>query len=238
MAGGSWKVAYADFVTAMMAFFLLMWVLNMTPPETKQILAHYFTADYKITESDKNQPPVPGVGQAAVSSMQIRGNKEDAQTFEAISIELQKALLLSENTQPVAAAGITKSDMGVLLRVAGDVMFNPNSVVFTAGGVKVLDEIVNIMKSHQVFVVVRGHADSTETGLPYFPSRWELSAARSTVAVRYLVERGVDPSRVRSVAYADTAPLVPSNIGNASGKNRRIEFFFHKPDELSLTLGY
>ena len=238
MGGGSWKVAYADFVTAMMAFFLLMWILNMTPPETKQVLSQYFTADYKITDSETNSPPVPGVGVAAVSSMKTAGNKEDAQTFEAISIELQRALLLSEDTQPVASNGISKSDMGVLLRVAGDVMFNPNSVVFTPGGVKILDEVVNIMRNRQVFVVVRGHADSTETGLPYFPSRWELSAARSTVAVRYMVERGVDPAHVRSVAYADTAPLVPSNIDNSSGKNRRIEFYFHKPDDLSLTLGY
>ena len=238
MSGGSWKVAYADFVTAMMAFFLLMWILNMTPPETKQILAQYFTADYKITDSDSTTIPVPGIGQSTVSSTVAGGDKEVKELLDAISNELKRSLLLAEDTQSEKSVGVGKTDIGVLLRVSGDVMFNQNSVVFTANGVRILDEVCSILKARTIFVVVRGHADSAETGAPYFPSKWELSAARSTVAVRYMVEKGIDPERIRSVAYADTAPLVPSNIDASGAKNRRIEFYFHKPDNLSLTLGY
>ncbi|MDL2291433.1 chemotaxis protein MotB, partial [Desulfovibrio sp. OttesenSCG-928-F20] len=49
MAGSSWKVAYADFMTAMMAFFLVMWLLNMAPPETLQGIAGYFQADAQFS---------------------------------------------------------------------------------------------------------------------------------------------------------------------------------------------
>ncbi|SHN49935.1 OmpA/MotB family protein [Desulfovibrio litoralis] len=239
MGGGSWKVAYADFVTAMMAFFLLMWILNMVPPETKQILAQYFTADYKLSD-EQGRAPMPGEGVSPISSLTIGGDKADAENLQAISNELQKSLLLAEEADAQKSVGLTRSDAGVLLRVAGDVMFKPNSVVFSQAGMQVLDEVAKILKNRNIYVVVRGHADSSETGLPYFPSRWELSAARATVAVRYLVDKGVDPSRVRSVAYADTVPLVPSFGPNdpASAKNRRVEFYFHKPDSLSLTLGY
>ena len=51
MGGGAWKVAYADFVTAMMAFFLLLWVLSMVPPDTKAGLAAYFSGDRNFDSS-------------------------------------------------------------------------------------------------------------------------------------------------------------------------------------------
>lgn len=237
MAGGSWKVAYADFVTAMMAFFLLMWILNMTPPETKKALAPMFQSDYDVTESIGTTTPVIGSDATPSSDFKAGGTKdEDTKSFQAISNELQRSLMLSPDTRTLANNGISNSEVGVLLRVSGDMLFAPNSVMFTPTGIKVLDEVARIMKTRKIFVVVRGHADSSETGAPYFPSRWELSSARSTVAVRYLIDHGVNPAAIRSVAYGDTRPLVQGP--DPEGKNRRVEFFFHQPDKMSTVLGY
>ena len=235
MSGGSWKVAYADFVTAMMAFFLLMWILNMVPPETKKAMAPMFQEDYNISESSGSTTPVQGSDSSPAETFTSGGTKgEDTKTFQAISMELQRALVVSPDTKTIADNGITNSEVGVLLRVSGDIFFAPNSVVFTPTGLKVLEEVSKIMKTRKIFVVVRGHADFSENGAPYFPSKWELSSARSTVAVRYLIEHGVNPAAVRSVAYGDTRPLIKT----PDDKNRRVEFYFHQPDKMSTVLGY
>ncbi|SHN49926.1 OmpA/MotB family protein [Desulfovibrio litoralis] len=235
MSGGSWKVAYADFVTAMMAFFLLMWILNMTPPETKKELAPMFQADYNI--ADGSTTPVQGSAATPAPSLTTGGTKgEDNKAFQAISYELQRSLNLNQDTRAIAENGITNSEVGVLLRVSGDVLFEPNSVLFTPAGVKVLNEVSNIMKTRKIFVVIRGHADSSETGGQYFPSNWELSSARSTVAVRYLIDKGVNPAAIRSVAYGASRPIAQGE--DSPAKNRRVEFFFHQPDKMSTVLGY
>lgn len=116
-------------------------------------------------------------------------------------------------------------------------MFYPGSVEFTPQGESVLQEVLDVMHKYKVYLVVRGHADSTESGAPY-PSRWELSAARANAAVRWLVGHGINPKMVRSVAYAETRPSVPSTVPNAAAINSRVEFNFHRPEVMSTIVGY
>lgn len=101
-----------------------------------------------------------------------------------------------------------------------------------------MQEVVDVMHKYKVYVVVRGHADSTETGEPYFPSKWELSAARANAAVRFLVDKGISPKLIRSVAYADTRPRVPATVPDSAAQNSRVEFNFHRPEVMSTIVGY
>ena len=239
MAGGSWKVAYADFVTAMMAFFLLMWILNAAPKETLQGLAGYFQSDAQALSSTvspysvSNNPLVQYVDKLDTREFKM---DEVEQSHYAIAQALKQLLL--QDAMPSTSSGITSDGIGVMLHITSDLMFKPGSAEFTDEGKKVLDQVVDVMHKYKVYLVVRGHADSSETGAPNFPSKWELSAGRANSAVRYLIEHGIAANLVRSVAYADTRPQVPSTVPDAAGKNSRVEFNFHRPEVMSTIVGY
>ncbi|SBV92744.1 OmpA/MotB domain protein [uncultured delta proteobacterium] len=237
---GSWKVAYADFMTAMMAFFLLMWILNMAPQETKEGLAGYFALDANLLSNIAPSSPM------ANNTVIQRVDKLDAREYKANEAEKSdraiaqtiKQFLLADAI-PMNASGVTSDNAGVLLHVTGDLLFKPDSVEFTDAGNKVLDEVIGVMRKYKVYLVVRGHTAKGETGAPNYPSKWELSSARATAAIRYIVEEGkIDPTLVRSVAYADTRPLVPETDPESAVKNRRVEFYFHRPEVMTNIVGY
>ena len=237
---GSWKVAYADFMTAMMAFFLLMWILNMAPKETKEGLAGYFALDATLLSNVAPSSPM------ANNTVIQRVDKLDAREFKMNEMEQSsyaiaqtiKQFLLADSI-PSYSSGISSDSTGVLLHMTGDLLFQPDSVEFTESGQKILDEVINVMRKYKVYLVVRGHTSKGETGKPNYPSKWELSSARATAAIRYIVEHGkIDPTLVRSVAYADTRPLVPDTDPESSVKNRRVEFYFHRPEVMTNIVGY
>lgn len=238
MSGGSWKVAYADFMTAMMAFFLLMWILNMAPPETKEGLAGYFALDATmashVASAMANNTLVQRVDK--LDAREFKMNEVDKSNY-AIAQTIKRFLLA--DAVPANSTGVSSDDTGVLLHVTGNALFQPNSVHFTPGGYKILDEVIDVMTKYKVYLVVRGHTSKDETGAPDYPSKWELSSARATAAIRYIVEHGrIDPSLVRSVAYADTRPQVPETDPDSAIKNRRVEFYFHRPEVMSNIVGY
>ena len=125
-----------------------------------------------------------------------------------------------------------------MLHITSDVMFKPGTAEFSDEGKKVLDQVAEVMHKYKVYLVVRGHADSSETGAPLYSSKWELSSARANSAVRYLVGKDINPNLIRSVAYADTRPRVPSTVAGAAALNSRVEFYFHRPEVMSTIVGY
>lgn len=235
--GGSWKVAYADFVTAMMAFFLLMWVLNMVPPETRKGLAEFFategTFDSKNASPVSNNPLIQNTDKIDVRDFKI---SETERSHYAIAQKIRKMLMA--DAIPQNATGISADDVGVLLQVNSATTFQPGTADLTPSGEKIMSEVLNILKEYNLYLVVRGHADSTEVLPGQFKSAWELSGARSAAAVRYLVEHGIKPTRMRAVGYADTRPLEPSSSPGGSEKNRRVEFYFHRPEVMSYGVVY
>lgn len=236
--GGSWKVAYADFVTAMMAFFLLMWVLNMVPPETKAGLAAFFSSEGTFDSSNaspiSNNAFIQNTDKIDVRDFKI---SETERSHYAIAQKLKKMLMA--DAVPQNSSGISADDVGVLLRVNSATSFEPGSPELTPAGIKIMQDVLNILKEYNLYLVVRGHVDPTEIapGSPY-KSAWELSGARSAAAVRYLVDHGIKPTRMRAVGYADTRPLEPSTTPGGSEKNRRVEFYFHRPEVMSYGVVY
>jgi chemotaxis protein MotB len=237
---GSWKVAYADFMTAMMAFFLLMWILNMAPQETKEGLAGYFALDANLLSNIAPASPM------ANNTLIQRVDKLDAREFKANETEKSDRAIaqtikqfLMADAIPMNASGVTSDNAGVLLHITGELLFQPDSIAFTDTGNNVLNEVISVMRKYKVYLVVRGHTAKGESGAPNYPSKWELSAARANAAIRYIVEQGkIDPSLVRSVAYADTRPLVPETDPESGIKNRRVEFYFHRPEVMTNIVGY
>ena len=236
MGGGAWKVAYADFVTAMMAFFLLLWVLSMVPPETRAGLAAYFSGDRNFDSSStspiSNNPFIQNTDKIDARDIKI---SEVEKSHYAIAQKIKQMLM--SDAIPQSASGISADDVGVQLRVNSDIMFKPGSVDLLPDGERVLTAVLDLMEEYNLYLVVRGHADSAETAPP-FTSAWELSGARAASMVNYLVQHGVKATRMRAVSYGDTRPLKPGIDEQSRAMNRRVEFFFHRPEVMSYSVVY
>lgn len=236
MGGGAWKVAYADFVTAMMAFFLLLWVLSMVPPETRAGLAAYFSGDRNFDSSStspiSNNPFIQNTDKIDARDIKI---SEVEKSHYAIAQKIKQMLM--SDAIPQSASGISADDVGVQLRVNSDIMFKPGSVDLLPDGERVLAAVLDLMEEYNLYLVVRGHADSAETAPP-FTSAWELSGARAASMVNYLVQHGVKATRMRAVSYGDTRPLKPGIDDQSRAMNRRVEFFFHRPEVMSYSVVY
>jgi chemotaxis protein MotB len=218
--GGSWKVAYADFVTALMAFFLLLWLVVSLKPQKKQELSLVFQ-DKNVPSKEKvqNLEKVP----TFISPDAIKGSPEFKLSQEN-KLKYEIALLVKEL---ITSDLSVKSNSGVS---NDSVMFKPGSAELTPSALKMLDGVAKILRDFKINLTVRGHADDEEKGGPY-PSKWELSAARAAAAARYLAEKaGIPTTRLRAVGLADSQPLVPPTSTENKARNRRIEFFYTSPD--------
>lgn len=233
---GAWKVAYADFVTAMMAFFLLLWILNMVPPETKAGLAAYFTGernfDSSATSPVSNNPFVQNTDKIDTRDLKI---SEVEKSHYAIAQKIKQMLMA--DAVPQSSSGINADDVGVQLRINTDVMFAAGAVDLLPEGSKVLESVLKILNEYNLYLVCRGHADSQEAKPP-FASAWELSGARSAAILHYLADKGIKPTRLRGVAYGDTRPLKPGIDETSRAVNRRVEFFFHRPEVMTYSVVY
>ncbi len=178
--GSAWKVAYADFVTAMMAFFLLRWGLNMVPPETRAGLAAYFSGERNFDSSStspvSNNPFIQNTDKIDTRDLKIN---EVEKSHYAIAQKIKQMLMA--DAVPQSSSGISADDVGVQLRVNSDVLFKPGAVDFLPEGEKVLNSVLQVLKDYNLYLVVRGHADGNEARPP-FASAWELSGARGGCA--------------------------------------------------------
>ena len=227
--GGSWKVAYADFVTAMMAFFMVMWILGMDD-QTKSAIEGYFSnpVGYRKGYGAGSSPIAVG---SAITNIQrtplrlvVRANEE--KTFEAARQRIMERLqandsLANMNAQVEVAVTTEGLRIELIESGSGDTYFPLSSARLKPATALVL-QIVGAelaMLSHPI--VLEGHTDAAKFGPDATYTNWELSADRANAARRVLEATGIDESRLAEVrGYADRRLRVPGDPTAAA--NRRI----------------
>jgi chemotaxis protein MotB len=232
--GGSWKVAYADFVTAMMALFLLLWLTMALKPQQKEQLSAFFQ-DQELPKREKPSEtvvmPTYIAKDVQQGTPQLKLSQEEKFKYE---VALMIKQLMDNNPNMKQNSGISSDKIGVLLHVNNAVMFQPGSAVMKPEGYKLLDDVVQVLKKIKVDLVVRGHTDDIEVGGNGL-SRFELSALRAATCVRYIVEKGGIPTtRVKAAAYADSQPITPNTSDQNRAINRRVEFLYHSQEMSNL----
>lgn len=243
-SASSWKVAYADFVTALMAFFLLMWIINMVPPERRSELTRYFqTHDAPAGGAMPGWRQAMSGGLGAAPRMQEDeglGEGQSAATGVSPAVARRLRKLMAENPRLSATGEVLADETGVMLRVTSDVVFKPGQASFSPDGEATLAEVTAVLREYNLYLVIRGHADNAEA--PPGSSAWDLSATRSAAAAKRILETkdgaSLLSSRLRAVAYADTRPLLPANTPENVARNRRVEFYFHRPEVMSHQVVY
>jgi chemotaxis protein MotB len=229
--GGAWKVAYADFVTAMMAFFLVMWLVSSSP-EVKKSVAGYFR-DPGVFEFEHSTDMMPS-GMTGVDA----GRAAEAVAMPdpaALSVERQRMEEAAEaireglKTVPELEAlrdqiefVVTEEGLRIeLLEKDSSSFFDSGSAVLRGASVRILGIIGRELGSMTNDVVIEGHTDSRPFGAGRQYSNWELSADRANAARRVMEAVGLNPGQVQGVrGFAATQLRLPDDPMDA--RNRRV----------------
>jgi chemotaxis protein MotB len=226
--GGSWKVAYADFVTAMMAFFMVMWILGMDD-KTKQAIEGYFAnpVGYRKGFGAGSSPLSTGSSPSAIQTpMRLVVRSTEQRSFENLRQTILEKLAASDSLRKLNAqvdVQVTREGLRIELIESGrgDVYFPLGSARMNAATALTLQLVGSELATLAHPVVLEGHTDGARFGRDASYTNWELSADRANAARRVLQAAGVSAERVLEVrGYADTKPRVPGDP--LAPSNRRI----------------
>lgn len=227
--GGSWKVAYADFVTAMMAFFLLLWLISMVAPEKRARISEYFRT-FSLFEKSGSSMLLESHGQIVgdpsgeVARFGKDVNRADA---GALAAETLKEILKREIEKKLSDVKdqimVDIFEGGVRIQIVdkeGKPMFPLASAEPTPDAKRILQVIAENIKDIDKKIAIEGHTDA----LSYSTNRytnWELSTERASSARKELENNGLNPDMLTRVAgYAATDPLIKDDPHDP--RNRRI----------------
>jgi len=227
--GGSWKVAYADFVTAMMAFFMVMWILGMDD-KTKQAIEGYFAnpVGYKKGFGSGSSPLSIGTTPANIQKTSLRMivRSTEQKTFEQLKSTILDKLAQSDSLKKLnGLVSVSMTADGLRIELVetgrGDVYFPLGSTQMKPATVLTLQLIGEELAKLNHSVVLEGHTDAAKFGTDGGYGNWELSADRANAARRVLEAVGVTDGRITEVrGYAATKPRDVTDPMSPS--NRRI----------------
>jgi chemotaxis protein MotB len=220
--GGAWKVAYADFVTAMMALFLVLWLVSQADMKLKQAIAAYFRSPGVF---DTMQGGILSQAKKVSKEPDNLTSKDDEQALFGVAQALQQQFATRpefERYKDQVQIAVTDEGLKIqLIDKADRVSFPSGSAELTAEAKAILTEIAVGICSLPNKINIGGHTDSRVFAAENGYTNWELSADRANAARRVLEAGCVKPDQIRRiVGFADTDPLVPNDP--YSPANRRI----------------
>jgi len=224
--GGSWKVAYADFVTAMMALFLLLW-LTAQDKKIKEAVERAFRNPFSAVNKESTGI-IPNSNKDASAQNQSKGNFQsvtaiEMQMLRKVTEDIAKMLEQSQELEQSVQIELTPD--GVRINIfdhSQKPIFQPGTDQFTTYGDWVFSTLAwEIARFHAFRIELEGHTETQPDANPESQNKWDLSTERANAARRKLISSGVAAEQVFKVSgFADTQPL-PS-LASTNESNRRV----------------
>ncbi len=222
----AWMATFADLSTLLMTFFvLLLSFANMDVVKFREMAG-------SVKDAFGTQVENPGsFEERSDTAVTIQLSEEENRTIDMMQMGEQIRKTVEEQDLE-NKTDIKVDDSGVILTVDGTFMFDGGSAELKPEFEKFLAEIAKIIEENDYPLAIEGHTDNIPIKSPIYPSNWELSSARATAVLRYLIDKYKVPAkRLMAVGYSDTRPLVPNDSPENRAKNRRVEFHFKKNPE-------
>ena len=245
-----WLVSYADMVTLLMAFFMMLYgmsILDLKKFEDFKSGVAKQLGKAPVVEGGQGilvagagimeaAAPTAGSGNrtGATDALEVRGEatRED---IGALVAEVNRRL---EEKGLSGAVSLESDPRGLVIYMSDRVLFDSGESLISLQGQEVLHSVGQVLAHIDNVFVVEGHTDNVPTGGSRWPSNWELSTSRSTNVLRYLVELvGLAAPRASAAGYADTRPRVINNSDGNRAINRRVEIVIIIPPEEQLSDG-
>lgn len=223
-----WMATFADMVTLLLCFFILLLSFAEQDLQKFKELLGSLKDGFGVTVQ-RREADYLALSPSLIKREDYPLNKESKQL---LGLVLRIKSIIDEEEDLKKSTGVSADQDGVTLRVDSASMFDPGSAKVSREGRKILDAVVSILKEYNLDLVLRGHTDDKESH-GRFASHWELSSSRAAAALEYIAEKGIPPVRLKAVGYADTRPLADNDAPGGRTRNRRVDFYFHRPQNES-----
>jgi chemotaxis protein MotB len=245
-----WLLTYSDMITLLMALFMVLFSISSVNTskytQLQKSLQDAFsgkiltggksianTGSDGKAPSDQAQPAIvpikPQVGQTSTASAKSSEAKEN-QEFQRIKAQIDAYARKHGLSNQLKA---TIARRGLVVRLLTDrVVFDPGQAALKPPALPLLTQVahaINIDKTHPI--MVEGHTDNVPISGSQFPSNWELSTARASVVVRFLIHAGIYKYRLGAAGYADLFPVASNSTASGRSKNRRVEIVLLRKDQ-------
>jgi chemotaxis protein MotB len=209
-----WLVSYADFITLLFAFFVVMYSAAQLDKRRAGQLA---TAIQTAFMQRGSLPPAPADVGGTTGRAPSPSTEEDQSALKA-QIE---HTLASEIANGDVAVRSSAEGLVISLREVG--FFDTGSDKIKASSVPVLDQMARILQQDGSFIRIEGHTDNVPIHNARFSSNWDLSTARATATIRLLIRDGLKPERMAASGYAEYHPIATNATSQGRATNRRVD---------------
>jgi chemotaxis protein MotB len=246
-----WLLTYADMITLLVAFFIMLYAMSITSKAKFELLALSVRSGFNGNQRLQSVPMSPGVGimmsNAMVTSQSDNATEhtvgplgipkfggdltnfkqsQKAEAEQEALDQLQKEIEAEAQKRGLEdMIKVSQNERGLFIRILTDkLLFAKGDAHIQPKAHPLLDYLALEINKVSNDVSIEGHTDNLPINTPQYPSNWELSTARATNVLRYLVEtQHVSALRISASGYAYTRPIVPNTTEANRSRNRRVE---------------
>ncbi|MGH8550348.1 MAG: flagellar motor protein MotD [Methylococcales bacterium] len=231
-----WLVSYADFITLLFAFFVVMYSISSVNESKYRVLSD--TLDQAFSLPNKTLDPiqvgeiirqndsVPVVIPMEENSREIREKMEKVIELQQQQDQLRKiSKQIEEMLSPYIdqeLIEVTSDELWLKVEMKSSLLFASASAKLAGEAIPVLRKIGEIFRRLPNTIHVEGYTDDRPIVTPEFPSNWELSAGRAASVVSQLVKEGINPERLAAIGYGEYHPVADNKLEEGREKNRRV----------------
>ncbi len=234
-----WLVSYADFITLLFAVFVVLYAMGQSDKQKVEEVVRAIQQSFGMSTAGANSPKInvipsqamtvipslkpeskaaPAAGRARSGQGKTRAEEKD---FRQIKSAVE-AYLVKQGAQSKVTLEITRRGLIVSLKEAG--FFNSGQANIKSEAYELINTIAEVMTQYNNPLRLEGHTDNIPMNTAQFSSNWELSTARATNAVKYLLKNfEVDATRISATGYAEFRPIADNSSTEGRAKNRRVD---------------
>jgi len=227
----TWLQSYGDMITLILCFFVLLFSMSTLDAKKWQVVSQSLQEALGGTPREGE-----GLSEGDLPALEeiVQGHETEKENQDLKELmELKRKIdeyVKEKGLEDMIATEI--QEVGLVIRITTDeVVFDLGSAVLKPLALAFLDHLAPLIRETKYEIWVEGHTDDLpiQPGFIY-PSNWELSTARASAVIRYLIERwGYDPGRLSAAGYADTKPRFPNDSPEHRALNRRVEIVIRPP---------
>lgn len=221
-----WLVSYADFITLLFAFFVVMYAVSVVHEEKYRVLSN------SLLNAFGGGPAAPMIKhpeQSGAPVMLPKISPEQRRISEALRREKQQLTGIARDILQILAplvnegkVRVTQTPRGITVEINASVLFASGDAKLSEESSKALTEVAAVLKNDNHAIQVEGHTDNAPIRNMMFPSNWELSAVRASSVVRLFIDSGVAENRLTAIGKGATQPVATNDTPEGRMRNRRV----------------
>lgn len=226
-----WLVSYADFITLLFAFFVVMYAISSVNEGKYRVLSNSLVNAFRnvTTNSDSVKlvtqtsvtAPLPQISRPihTVSAQEEAARAQLRQRMRDVAEQVRRVL------EPLVRGGqvsVNEGAHGISIEINASVLFSPGEAQLSGDAVRALRAVGEVLSQGDFPVNIEGHTDNIPIANVLFPSNWELSAVRASTVARLFIDAGVDARRLSAAGFAEQRPLADNSTPEGRMRNRRV----------------